>query len=196
MATPSFEKSNLGWEVQQLQQRLEEWLEYQFASLNTAPWSPEVNLPPWFPRAVFWVILGTVMIGMTLRLLQPLQAYWATRRARNRRSVTLSKPGVARPPSVATWFQQAQALARQENYPEACRALYMAMLQHLSDTKNIPQQPHRTDGEYRQLVQGLPHPQPYLALLTTHEQVCFGECLISLATYHDCRQALWDLEQS
>jgi hypothetical protein len=96
---------------------------------------------------------------------------------------------------VSGWLRQVQAFQRQGNYAQACRALYMAMLQRLDDTKQVPQQASRTDGEYLQAIQTLNQPTPYQVLITTHERVCFDDnSTISSATFERCQQAYREIE--
>ncbi len=87
-------------------------------------------------------------------------------------------------------LERSQQLYCQGNYREACRCLYLAILQHLHDTKVIIHKPSRTDGEYLQLLRStVTSMQPYETLITTHEQSCFSDTEILSENYEQCRQA-------
>jgi hypothetical protein len=90
-------------------------------------------------------------------------------------------------------------MQRQGNYREACRSLYMALLQKLDEAQVIPQQASRTDGEYLQQIETLyvrsrlSDVAPYRTLILTHEQLCFGNTEISDAEFRDCQQAYQEI---
>jgi Domain of unknown function (DUF4129) len=92
--------------------------------------------------------------------------------------------------SVADLLARSQQFYREANYREACRYLYLAMLQNLHSKAIAPIQPSRTDGEYLQLLRTSVSPiQPYETLITTHEQLCFGNAEILPDNYQQCQQA-------
>jgi len=74
-------------------------------------------------------------------------------------------------------------------YRQACRCLYMALLQRLDDAGTVVYQPSRTDGEYLQLIQQLPQPVPYETLIRIHEQLYFGNTEADASTFEQCQQA-------
>ena len=195
MAADSFDKNGLGWQLQQLGQRVGEWIEAQF-SRN----SPNLPQPPnWlFPIGVlevmFWAIVlsATLLLGWQLvRLLAPYWMRSQTQGARQPRKAASKEEER----SVAGWIRQMQEFQRQGNYREACRALYMAMLQRLNDTKLVPHQSSRTDGEYWQVVQPLPQSQAYQTLIRTHEQLCFGDGVVSADVFNRCQRAYQEIER-
>jgi hypothetical protein len=65
MSESSFDKTNLGWQLGQWQQRGEEWLE-----LKTGQNIPNAKLPSWFDspilgaiaKAAFWLILALLAV--------------------------------------------------------------------------------------------------------------------------------------
>jgi hypothetical protein len=95
---------------------------------------------------------------------------------------------------IANWLQRSQKFQQQGNYREACLCLYKAMLQRLNDTGIVKDQPSRTDGEYLQLVQQLPQPQPYQTLLITHQKLCFSNAEASPSLFDECQQAYREIE--
>jgi hypothetical protein len=90
----------------------------------------------------------------------------------------------------AGWLARSQEFYRQGNYHEACRCLYLAMLQQLHDRNVLPHKKSRTDGEYLQILQLSVTPmQPYETLITTHEQLCFNSAELLPENYQQCEQA-------
>jgi hypothetical protein len=70
------------------------------------------------------------------------------------------------------------------------------MLQRLHETNLVPHKPSRTDREYLQLLQlSLSETQPYETLITTHEQLCFGNGEVLPENYQQCRQAYQEIAQ-
>lgn len=194
MPTASFEKTNWGWQLSQFQQQVGEWVELQFSQFESA--LPKWSWPGWFidsPRlgellkAMVWLLLGLFLTWLGWQMYSFLSSF-----SRNsagslatRRSCELTAQG---------WSQRSQEFFRQGNYREACRCLYLAMLQRLNDTGIAPHQPSRTDGEYLQLVQQLPQSQSYQTLITTHEQLCFGSSEILPETFNQCQQAYREIK--
>ncbi|HEY9691551.1 MAG TPA: DUF4129 domain-containing protein [Oculatellaceae cyanobacterium] len=193
MATEEFEKTNLGWRLQQLQQQLGEWIELQFTKRNIPDWSiPEwlknLLFHSWLSKAVFWGIVAFLVtwIGWQLWRVWGSSLSALPGKLRNLDQQSTNK---VRELTVSDWLKRSQTFQRQGNYSEACRCLYMAMLQQLNDTGIVPHQPSRTDGEYLQLIQDLPEYGSYETLLTTHQQLCFGNAEISTAEFEQCQQA-------
>lgn len=186
MSVP-FEKTNFSWQVQQLRQQVEEWLELTLSN------SPEPNLspPPWLNKITFWLTLGLFSSWVVWQLFNRVKSF----RLRNQteKLVRLTQEQAVEL-SVAEWLRRSQGWQYQGNYREACRALYMAMLQRLNDTNIVPHQSSRTDGEYLQLVREFPQPRPYQTLITTHEQLYFGSATITLAMLERCQQAYREIE--
>jgi hypothetical protein len=193
----AFEKNSFGWQVQQISQRVGEWFERVFIAPNLP------NLPDvpkwWFPenllRVAFWTIVIFASIWLGWQIWRLLSAYLNSLNPENARWLNRSSKGEAHDRTVATWMRQMQEFQRQGNYREACRALYMAMLQRLNDTKLLPHKSSRTDGEYLQVVQQLPQAQSYQTLISTHEQLCFGNTAISSEEFSICQRAYQEIEQ-
>ncbi len=193
MSAGSFETTNFGWQLQQLQQQAAEWLELQFSQFNL----PEVSWPsrsidwswlPWVSWALFWITLGLLLSWLGLRLLRlwPLVGSAFPSLLGNSAVARATRPEAQLTP--AAWQQRASEFQRLGNYREACRSLYMAMLQRLHDTGTAFNQPSRTDGEYRQLL-GSEHSGPCEILLFTHERLCFGTSVATPEDFRRCQQA-------
>ncbi len=193
MADATFQKTNLDWQLQQVGQRFGEWLELQFSKFSGSQ-VPDPDIPPVVFETLFWVLvvaLVTWMLWMLYRILRPY-LYLLTPPAS---TATESRHGTAQPMTVADWLARAQALQAQGNYAQACRALYMAMVQRLDDTQRLPNEPSRTDGEYLRAVQVFPAIRPYQTLIRTHEQLLFGDAsAISNETWRQCQQAYREIE--
>lgn len=191
MATEEFEKTNFGWQLQQLQRQLGEWIELEFSKRNLEDWSlpdwlKNLSLPDWLLKAIFWGIVAFLLIWISWQLWR----VWGSSLSAIPRMRNLNQqPTTISELTVSDWLKRSQIFQRQGNYAEACRCLYMAMLQQLNDTGIIPHQPSRTDGEYSQLIQDLPQYHSYETLLATHEKACFGNTEISTLEFEQCQQA-------
>jgi Domain of unknown function (DUF4129) len=199
MPTAPFEKTNIPWQIKQLGQRLGEWAELKLREIRF----PNFNGPDWrwldfaiAPRVwevLFWLIVITFITWLVIKLYPLLQPFWVTWQAEGE-TATRRPAQPVRDRPVAVWLQQAQKLQQQGNYPEACRALYLAMLQHLNDAKIAPHEPSRTDGEYRHLVKELSYPRAYGTLLAAHEQLCFGGVELNSEDFNRCQRAYREIE--
>jgi len=196
MSAASFEKNSFGWQLGQLQQRVQEWWE-----LKTSQASPNLQLPSWFisplfwnmVKAAFWLILVMLVIWAVLQLGQWLRPYIYTLMNANQLSEDNAKK-TRKEISAAGWLQRSQKFQKQGNYREACRCLYMAMLQRLNDAGIAPHQVSRTDGEYGQLIEHLPQSMPYQTLLNTHELLYFGNAEATPSVFEECEQAYQEIE--
>ncbi|HEY9669702.1 MAG TPA: DUF4129 domain-containing protein [Coleofasciculaceae cyanobacterium] len=197
MSTGSFEKNSLGWQLGQLQQRVAEWIE-----LKTAQSLPNVSMPPWWEspileaiaKTVFWVIVGLLVAFAGWLLWKLLRPYVYSLINPLNQPANKTTKTAASDLSAAAWLQRSQKFQQQGNYSEACRCLYMAMLQRLNDSGIAPHQLSRTDGEYLQLIQQLQKPQPYQTLLTTHQQQCFSNTEVTSSVFEQCQQAYREIE--
>ncbi|WGV25896.1 DUF4129 domain-containing protein [Halotia branconii] len=191
MPINTFEKTSLGWRLSQLQQQLGEWWEYQF--YKNLPELPTGSISPWLAnllKFLFWLVLGLLLAWVAWRLWREFNPYIYSWLSSDRNSKNSQAPSHFDDKSVALLLERSQQLYRQGNYREACRCLYLAILQHLHDTKVIVHKPSRTDGEYLQLLQStVTSMQPYETLITTHEQLCFSDTEILPENYEQCRQA-------
>jgi hypothetical protein len=196
MAAGPFEKSNLGWQIQQFWRRIGEWLEAQSrVKVPDVPNVPRWHYPEWWLQAAFWVVVSAIALWLLWLLYRWLVPY--VDQGLRTGNLMRRYPGDRKEErTVAGWIKQVQEFQRQGNYREACRSLYMAMLQGLNDAQLVPHQMSRTDGEYRNLVRLLPRSQSYETILRTHEQLCFREGNISAETFNQCQQAYREIEQS
>lgn len=195
MASGTFEKPSLSWQLQQLSQQVGEWLEGLLPRNASAPTADILQLPEWLLEGLFWlmVIAAIVWAGWQLyRLLGPyLAEFWQVEQVDDRTGVAPSPQH-----TVAEWLQQARLAQQQGDYQTACRALYMASLQQLNDRGILVQQLSRTDGEYLDFLQLQNLPRPYQVLIQTHERLWFDQVTASADTYERCWQAYQEIERS
>lgn len=189
MTTEAFQQNSFDWQVRLLSQRFAEWIEVRFSSTRL-PVVPDWQVSPDLIVTLCWIVLAAIalwLIWQMTRLIAP--------HARSQ-SLRLRPPVADRSLNAADWLRQAQQQQQQGNYPEACRSLYLAMLQRLDETQQVPIAPSRTDGEYWQCVRQLPQPQLYQLLIQTHEQVCFGSQPITIENFRSCQQAYEQIDRS
>jgi Domain of unknown function (DUF4129) len=198
MSTKSFDKTSFGWQIQQMQQRFGEWIEVTFSpALSKAVNS--LGFPEWLWDilvVIGWAILAFVVAWLTLQIYRQLRPYLESLMfpIRDRQKLTLNKEDKSPAYTVAEWLQQAQKLRSQGDYSSACRALYMALLQRLSNAELIPAQVSRTDREYLKLMAKIPSCQSCKLLVATHEQIWFSDASISSETFERCQQAYQDVD--
>lgn len=193
MPTGSSEENSLGWQLYLLRKRVGEWLELQTQRL---PETEGFSISPWLETTagvIFWSIVALLAAWLLWQIFQLGKAYYY--RLKNVRSqATQKSPVTATKRSAADWRGRSHQYLQQKNYREACLCLYQAMLQQLDDRGMIPKQSSRTDGEYLQIIQALPHSQPYQTLLITHQQLCFGNTEATLSLLEECQQAYRAIE--
>jgi hypothetical protein len=199
MPTQDFETNSLAWQIQQLQQRASEWFEFNLAIAFKKVVDSGVTLPEWlydFLVWVAWIILSITVAWIGLLLFRLIQSSWLgwSRQITNWGGVTTTSE-IEPVLSVDQWLKKARKFQLEGNYAEACRALYMGMLQLLSDRQLISQQYSRTDGEYRHLVANFSQSQAYQVLLNTHEQLCFSDRPVSSEIFHTCQEAYSQINQ-
>ncbi|MDF5710082.1 MAG: DUF4129 domain-containing protein [Nostoc sp. S4] len=195
MSTDTFEKTSWNWQLSQFQQQVGEWWEYQFYRLGQAlPQLPgEWSISPWVSellKFLFWLVLGLFVAWVVWRLWREFSPYIYSWLSRGGNFANLGVKTASSESSIPVLLERSQQFYRQGNYREACRCIYLAMLQHLDRQAIAPHKFSRTDGEYLQLLRSSYRPiQPYETLITTHEQLCFGNGEISPDNYEQCRQA-------
>jgi hypothetical protein len=203
-ASPQRNHSNsLDWQIRQLFGQMGEGFERWISGQKPSEPPDTPSLPPldpwWWPplefwRAVFWLIIALLALWVLWMLWQAIDSNW-----RGYREGRLNRERGDRTPEVAVnpnrWAKQAQILARQGNYSEACRALYFATLDQLHELRWVPRKDSRTDGEYDTSVQRIaPQLSPRTAqavqtLLLTHEQITFSNRPIDSENFAQCQQA-------
>ena len=193
----TYQKSNLAWELQQLTQNGREWVAWQTDRLwQGVPPIPGLDIPHWerWEELIFhgllWLIIALAIAAIWFNR-KTWQRYW-----RSLSKVDLSPHFSPPNPGVNHWVKAAQQAARQGDYYQACRCLYLATLQMLQDQQVAEQAPARTDREYQQLTEQLPQAATYNKLFTVHQELCFGQQQASLEIFQDCQGAIASLERA
>lgn len=202
MNTNGFEKTNWGWQLYLFQKQVEEWFEYQFSGFQET--NPELHpgwsISPWVVellKILFWLILGLFMVWVIRGLWQEFNPYIYSWWAKFDHASISQKKNQPDYLSISLLLNKSQEFYQQGNYREACRYLYLAMLQQLHEKAIALEQPSRTDREYLQLLTStVTSVQPYETLIITHERLCFGNNEIFAENYHQCRQAYQEMFKS
>ncbi|MEM6449605.1 MAG: DUF4129 domain-containing protein [Cyanobacteria bacterium P01_D01_bin.105] len=200
-----YRTSSLSWQAGQLVRRFREWLEYRLSQLDIdgpdLPKLPDWSIPEIVQQLLFWgliIALGAWLAFLLYRALeQPIRDWlertqgWTTL---GDRPQTLGQDR-----SAQYWWQQAQTLAKQGNYTDACKALYRATLQQLHDGQIVSHDASRTDGEYlvgigRSIQTSVP--RPYQLLIGTHERLVFGVAEASGEMFKRCSLAYQALQRT
>jgi Domain of unknown function (DUF4129) len=202
MPVNSFQKDSWNWQLKQIQQQIGEWWELQIDKL--ADDLSEVSLPSWIDPpllkaiafGVAWVLLALLLSWAVFRTWRVLRPYIYGLKNQLSQQVDNGMKKSSEDLSLNRWLGRSQKFQEQGNYSEACRCLYMAMLQRLNDSGIALHLASRTDGEYLQLIQQLPQAQPYQILLNVHQQLCFSNAEASHSLFEECKQAYHQLETS
>ena len=190
----TFEKTSPSWQVRKLFQRVGEWLVFQIRRFF-----PDIDegigntLSSSWARALLWITVAFIG-GLCL---WQLYRFWQVYRPKSRWAELATDSSLTPAEdakSLAEWLQIAQQLQQEKKYADACRALYMAMIVRLQETKLIPQDDSLTDGEYRHRLSRFPEADNYQVLLHTHEHLKFGNAAISAEQFQACQEAFQAIE--
>ncbi len=205
MAKGEFQKTSWDWQISLSRQSLGESLEYQQKRLFNwleslfSPFKdilPDIS-PKWnlderlldILKILFWLALGLFLTWIASQLWREFRPYFYTWWGKINRFETDAKTSETQL-SSSTWLTRSQELARQGNYREACRLIYLSTLQYLHEKSILPHKRSRTDGEYLQLLElSTNSMQSYQTLIDTHEQLCFDDAEIVSDNYEQCQQA-------
>jgi len=190
-----FRRTSPGWVFQREVRRAGEWLNLVLfrGDRRLEDYIPDWTISDWLLQTVFWAFTVTLAVWAGWQLYRLLAPYINQRLLANAEYVAVgtTTPEVLTP--VEEWLRRSHTAQQQGNYREACRALYMAALQKLSDADLIRQQSSRTDGEYLALLAQLPQAHPYTALVQVHEHLCFSDRPITAETYQQCQRAFQEI---
>jgi hypothetical protein len=188
----SVEKTSWRWQLEQLQQQLGEWIEVKFRSDDR-----DLQLdvfPTWLGPLLIrltWLILAGLVIWFGYRVIYPYLRAWLARNSRSKSPLDLSP---VKGYTVLELLSKSQQFQRDEDYTQASRWLYLAMLQRLNDVDLIPHQFSRTDREYVQLLRTVPIVDVGEILVSIHEQLHFGNRQIAIEDFDRCQQAYRQIE--
>ncbi len=189
----SSERTSWRWQLEQLLQQLGEWIEVKIRSPDR-----DLNLdifPAWLGPLLVrltWLALAGLLVWIGYRVIYPYWGRWLL-------ASKLSKLDLDRSPpqkyTVTELLDRSQQFQTDRDYTQASRWLYLAMLQRLNDANLIPHQFSRTDREYLKLLGTLPSIEIGEVLLSTHEQLHFGNTPITAAGFDRCQQAYRQIEE-
>ncbi|ERN42820.1 hypothetical protein KR51_00004380 [Rubidibacter lacunae KORDI 51-2] len=192
MAAEEFARDGLGWRARLLSQKLSEWLELQSTDIPVPP-VPKWRGSEWFDnlgRVIFWILFVALIAWGLWQLWKLLRPYL---RDHGRVSVSDRPPTDIVDLPASLWMQRAGSAALRGNYRQGIFCLYRATLQQLDSNGIIYQESSRTDGEYLQLLRGLPHARAYRTLFVAHQQLCFSRAEADSELYNRCLQAFQEL---
>ena len=196
MSDPKFQSNSINWSFRQIFQRGREWFEHVTLRRNRSGSSIDWSLPDWLVRILFWCLVVAIALWIGWRLLLVLEQ--AMKRWRARRIQTLGDrvraDGTDWP--VPVWLQRAQTLQQQGKYAEACRALYMALLQLLDDRNWVSHRDSRSNGEYLQSLRQYRPQNAYRRLIDTHDRSHFGETLLSGTDFQHCSDSFQAIQNA
>jgi hypothetical protein len=185
-----FERDSIGWQIDKLSHHWEEWLESNTNTIKPPDYEPPAVAMDWLLPFVYisaWLLLSVFLAWLGLIIYRLSRNYWLRQWIRATRRVAV--PYSDR--TVAEFLRTAQKLYQQGDYREACRHLYLALLQTLHDRQIVPQQLSRTDGEYRHvLAQKKAVPlQPCTTIINLHERLIFSDLTASPQDFDLCQTA-------
>jgi hypothetical protein len=188
----SAEKTSWRWQLDQLQQRLGEWIEVKLRSEDS---DLQVDLfPSWLGTLLIrltWVILAGLLIWFAYQIIYPYWQQWLKQNTQLNSKLDISPIQIY---TVAELLAKSQQFQHDRDYTQASRWLYLAMLQRLNDASLIPHQFSRTDREYLQLLSTVPIINVGEVLVSIHEQLHFGDEYISSEDFDRCQQAYQQID--
>lgn len=193
MSAETFKQNGLGWQVDLLRQRVDEYIELQFSQL-------ELDIPElgffqselfWqIVRVILWSITAILLVWISWRIWLLLRIYFGKWK-RQKHSVKPDIIMLTSKLSVAEWVTRSQEYGKQGDYRQGIFCLYQATLHLLDDRDIINQQSSRTDQEYKRSLQNLQlsESQTYELLLSIHQRLCFSSAEASKSLFEQCLQA-------
>ncbi len=197
MAAEQFQKSDFNWQIQQFFRQVGEWIELR---LQVQP--PNVSdSPSWrflsrWLEAGFWLLVSLFTLWLIYQIYLWIRSYFNRNSSQMAKFLGRTAANAQKERTTSAWVKSAQEFQQQGNYREASRALYMATLQRLNETKLVPIDKSRTDREYSRLVQLLPQAESYQMLLETHELLCFSNTPISAEMFDRVQRAYGNIERA
>jgi hypothetical protein len=186
------EKTSWRWQLEQLQQQIQEWIEVKLQS-NDRDLQLDI-FPSWlgsFLIRLTWLMLAGILIWIGHRFIYPAWQRWRTDR-KYRNIQPASSPTTAY--TVAELLVKSQQFYNDRDYTQASRWLYLAMLQRLNDANIIPDRVSCTDREYLQLLRTVPIADVGEILVSIHERLHFGNEQIAIEDFNRCQQAYRQIE--
>jgi hypothetical protein len=191
----NYDQDTWQWKLQKLIQQFQEWWELKVRNFfKHSPNLPQIDSPNLsglniIVQVILFIIAFALIFWGILRIINLVKTYY------------LSKPKsspiqLTNETELATqeWLKKSKQFQQQEDYYQACRCLYFAMLQHLNDQNVLNLEKSRTDQEYSYLLfVNLPYPSPYETLLNIHQKLCFSTQKATLNDFNQCQQAYQEI---
>jgi hypothetical protein len=145
---------------------------------------------------LYWTIVASLLIvlaAILYHIYRGLQQVFGPRRARPRKSGELPPAVTASP---RTLRDMAEAAAREGDFDQALRHLYMAVLRHFDRIGLLPYQRARTNWEYVDALRGKADlVADFQPLTLAVDRVIYGRVSADAAAYQTCTglvDRLWD----
>ncbi len=198
MSAEKFKQNGLGWQVDLLRQRIDEYIEFKVSQLSADIPRLEFLQSELFwqiVRVILWSITAILLVWISWRIWLLLRFYlrrWQRQKQTNNSTITMVTSKI----SVAEWVARSQEYGKQGDYRQGIFCLYQAMLHLLEDRAIIERQSSLTDREYRRSLQNLQlsQLQTYELLLSTHQRLCFSSAEASKSLFEQCLQAYRSIE--
>ncbi len=198
MSAEKFKQNGLGWQVDLLRQRIDEYIEFKVSQLSADIPRLEFLQSELFwqiVRVILWSITAILLVWISWRIWLLLRFYlrrWKRQTQTNSSTITMVTSKI----TVAEWVARAQEYGKQGDYRQGIFCLYQAMLHLLEDRAIIEQQSSLTDREYQRFLQNLQlsQLQTYELLLSTHQRLCFSSAEASKSLFEQCLQAYRSIE--
>ena len=198
MSAEKFKQNGLGWQVDLLRQRIDEYIEFKVSQLSLDIPRLEFLQSELFwqiVRVILWSITAILLVWISWRIWLLLRFYlrrWQRQKQTNNSTITMVTSKI----SVAEWVARSQEYGKQGDYRQGIFCLYQAMLHLLEDRAIIEQQSSLTDREYQRFLQNLQlsQLQTYELLLSTHQRLCFSSAEASKSLFEQCLQAYRSIE--
>ena len=198
MSAEKFKQNGLGWQVDLLRQRIDEYIEFKVSQLSADIPRLEFLQSELFwqiVRVILWSITAILLVWISWRIWLLLRFYlrrWQRQKQTNNSTITMVTSKI----SVAEWVARSQEYSQQGDYRQGIFCLYQAMLHLLEDRAIIEGKSSRTDEEYKRSLQNLQlsQLQTYELLLSTHQRLCFSSAEASKSLFEQCLQAYRSIE--
>ncbi len=192
----TYQQDNWTWKLQKLMQKAGEWWELQLIRFfENSPDLPTIetsyfSILEQIFKGILLVLAIFLIVWGVIRIVNLMKRYYRFYQQKLSLTVPVEESNLA----AQEWLKRSQHFQQQQDYYQACRCLYLAMLHHLHEKQLIFLEKSRTDQEYRYLILGqLPYPFPYETLLNIHQKLCFSAEKATDADLHECQQAYQQL---
>ncbi len=193
------------WRGQNFLRHSAEYIEWQ---LKQIPFPENLGIegtPSWLDPLLLGLVRGgaVILVGFILWLIFKRLWPWFQRwRTGSTATTTVQQRSIEPILSVSEWLARAERAKNQQNYAQACRALYMALLMHLEASGQLQRDPARTNQEYLQRLdalwalnqQSIEVPKAWRQIFQVHERSYYGNQPVEVETFQACQRAYQTIE--